>query len=142
MSGQHILKGLNKFGEAFPQHTDGLIENLSKLFLIDPCQLNRTVDSLYLFDFYFIEHVNEIDEGFIQNTILCLIAYVGEVYIHTEGGRWKMILYEDTWEPMIEDKKGNLHQRFFVLIYKTLLEDEYPSIQSCYHFTTNNLLNL
>lgn len=136
MAGRHLLNGLNQYGAEFPLYVKALIEKLVADVSIERSRADLSVDSLYTFDEYFVSHAQDINEAFIHRHLMGLIAYVGEVFIRTEGGRWKTVLYEDesTWEPLIEDVNGKLYDEFFILIYKTLLEDEYSSLASCYRF--------
>jgi hypothetical protein len=137
MTKKHILEGLNTHGDNFPLHVNTFIKELGNRLSIDESDLNKTVDSLYLLDHYFIDHIQEIDEDFINLYLMNFIAYVGEVFINLEGGRWEMVLYEDgqTWQPMIKDINGQIHERFWIYIYKTLIEDEYTSLRSCNMFS-------
>lgn len=134
---QHILKGLNPYKEEFPSHTNKLIKQVATSFNIPLEKLDRSVDSLYLIDHFLFDNVSTIDERFVKEHVLKFIAYLGEVYIANRGGKWLMILSEDneTWEPQLQSESGQMHSAFFVYTYKTLMEDDYPSIRSCYLFS-------
>jgi len=134
---QHILKGLNPYRDAFPSHLNELVQQVATGFNIPLEKLDHSVDSLYLIDYFLLDNVSAIDETFVKQHVLKLIAYLGEVYIANRGGKWIMILFEDneTWEPQIQSENGRIHSSFVAHVYATLMEDDYPSIRSCYFFS-------
>jgi|GEM_PF-2982703 len=56
-----------------------------------------------------------------------LVAYAGEILKQEMDGRWTLRLCDDNkdWEPWIIDSHSNPHPPF-ILIFKELLEEEYP----------------
>ncbi|WP_146141526.1 hypothetical protein [Spirosoma oryzae] len=134
---KHVL---NPYNREFPFYTTELIQQIAVDFTIPIETLDQSVDSLYLIDYFLIANVSIIDERFVKEHILKLIACVGEVYRANREGNWLMILDEDqeTWEPKLQGKSGQVHSSFIGYIYSTLMEDDYPSIRSCYLFSDNN----
>lgn len=130
MTRNHILKNLNPYGVNFPNYIDKIIDDLTRKFQFSKSELDMSVDSLSLFDVYFIEKKPIFDTKYINDIILGLVAYTGQSYIYRNGGHWKMKLNEDgeTWIPIVVSKYGYENEDYIAYLYSTLLEDEYPSI--------------
>ena len=75
----------------------------------------------------------KIEENFFEENFLGLIAYMGECYIQTKGGKWEMILNKagNIWEPYIKKNNGELNANFIGFIYDCLTEDEIADYESC-----------
>ena len=117
-----LLWGLNPYNEDFPDAIDTLIKFISNslgipLELLDksPKSLNhidRKLERLYSDDFY-LDHA------------LAFTAYLGEVVIHSHGGKWVIQLDDDgqTWLPLIQLSSGKRYDMYFDL-YEWFHRDE------------------
>jgi hypothetical protein len=131
MKPSHILTGINIYGIDFPTKTNELIKELAKDFNLENLELSE--DGIIKLEQQF-EKIWEENDGinFTNKYFLSLIAYLGEVFINTNGGNWHMYYDRESniWEPQIRFEKKVFYH--FIHLYDTLSYDEFPSFWACY----------
>ena len=126
---------INIYGEDFPKYVHQIVGKLFERLSIPKEKLQYNYDGIDFISGYLINLSIEkkIDEIFFEENYLGLIAYMGECYIQTKGGKWEMILDKkgNTWEPYIQKIDGKLNGNFIKYIYDCLTEDEIADYESC-----------
>ena len=99
-----VLTGINLYGLEFEKHIPDLILSIAIQLKIPETKLDKSVESLDLIDKALDDKI--INDDLYYDLYLPLVAYIGEVYIKNEGGKWTQQLKGETWEPYIVNKKG------------------------------------
>ncbi|MCY7272807.1 MAG: hypothetical protein LH702_03405 [Phormidesmis sp. CAN_BIN44] len=134
----HILYNQISSQERFIQEVPYLISKLAEELNIDPSELDKNLESLFIID-QIIESKNRQDyiDDNDKKILGSLIAYVGEVVRVAVNGEW-MIKQENRsgWEPVIVSPSGKTSS-FCIMVFDELYEAE----ESSFHDLASMLID-
>lgn len=121
-------------GQNFPEKVGLLIQELSNILDIEIDKLDKSEDSINLLDIFFIKNKGIIDEDFLDENIMRVEAYLGEVFIKTYGGHWEVKYYPeyDAYIPYIRINGFSIS--FYIDIMKGFIEEGVFDIAWTYQF--------
>lgn len=128
MQPEHLLTGIETFGEEFPIKVPVLIGELAQEFNLDNKQLDKSEDSIRLLDMFLYHNRHLINEEFLKANLMRIEAYLGEVFIKKYGGTWQ-VNYDkefDVYVPSVFINGKTV--RFYPNIYEDLLDSEITDI--------------
>jgi hypothetical protein len=130
MAGGHLLKGLIRDGDSFPDRVEELTVALAKRLRMPRRRINYGLSGLARVE-RAVRRLYPPARRDAPELLLPLVAYVSEVGRRQVRGRWQMRLSEDgkIWEPWIIGRDGNEFE-FFTVAYKEFCNqpDESASI--------------